>query len=107
MSKIHEKLNNRLTTEEFTKRSKEKHGDKYNYNNVIYINNHTKVELFCKKHGSFFQMPQSHLCGKICAKCYHESCRLTFEDFLKRINKKTWRKIYIFRNKIYKFQNKN
>lgn len=37
------------------------HGDKYNYDNVKYVNAHTPVEIVCPTHGSFWQMPYKHL----------------------------------------------
>ena len=43
----------KLTTEEFIKKAKYTHGDKYNYNLVEYINAITKVIIVCKKHGKF------------------------------------------------------
>ena len=43
----------KLTTEEFIKKAKYTHGDKYNYNLVEYINAITKVIIVCKTHGKF------------------------------------------------------
>ena len=40
----------KLTTEEFIKRAKEVHGDKYDYSKVEYINSKTKVCIICPKH---------------------------------------------------------
>ena len=45
------------------------HGNKYDYSKVIYVNAHIKVEIICKKHGSFFQSPNGHLSGRGCQKC--------------------------------------
>lgn len=45
------------------------HGDTYGYSKVDYINCSTKVEIMCKKHGVFLQMPFSHLRGDGCPKC--------------------------------------
>jgi len=42
-----------LTTEEFVKRAKEVHGDKYNYSKVNYINSKTNVCIICPEHGEF------------------------------------------------------
>jgi len=39
--------------EEFIKRSKVVHGDKYDYSAVIYKDNKTKVKIKCSKHGYF------------------------------------------------------
>jgi hypothetical protein len=47
----------------------ELNGDLYDYSKVEYKNNNTKVEIICKKHGSFLQTPKSHLRGDGCPKC--------------------------------------
>lgn len=62
-----------LTTEEFIKRSIRKHGNRFDYKKSVYINQKTKVEIICKKHGSFWQSPASHyLNGATCLKCSNE-----------------------------------
>ena len=55
--------------ETFIKAAKSKHGDKYNYDKVIYRNNKEYIEIICPIHGSFYQRPDSHLHGKGCAFC--------------------------------------
>ena len=50
-----------LTTEEFIIRAKKIHGNKYDYNKVIYTGISNKIEIICPKHGSFFQEPNSHI----------------------------------------------
>jgi hypothetical protein len=59
----------RLTTEEFIEKSKLRHGDKYDYSRVEYKTNHNKVELICKEHGSFWQMPMNHIKETGCPGC--------------------------------------
>jgi len=59
----------KLTTEDFIKRAREIHGDKYDYSKVEYVNNHTKVCVICPKHGEFWQVPSSHLRGHGCPIC--------------------------------------
>ena len=60
----------KLTTEDFIKKSREAHGDKFDYSKVKYINYDTKVEITCPIHGSFLQTPNNHFlygcsrCGK-------------------------------------------
>lgn len=58
-----------LTIEEFIKRAKEIHGDKYDYSKVQYINNWTKVTIICPVHGEFEQIPANHLQCKGCNNC--------------------------------------
>ena len=60
----------KLTTEEFIKKAREIHGDKYDYSLVDYKNAHTKIKIICPIHGEFEQAPFNHLNGKGCLKCY-------------------------------------
>lgn len=60
----------RLTTSDFIEKSKLVHLDRYDYSLVKYgNNNNTKVEIICKKHGVFSQLPSNHLSGQGCGKC--------------------------------------
>ena len=58
--------------DDFIKKAKEVHGDKYDYSKVNYINNRTKVCIICPKHGEFWQVPYSHLKGFGCKLCNGE-----------------------------------
>jgi len=60
---------NKLTKNEFLKRSEEIHGNKYDYSLVNYNGNRTNVEIICHKHGVFEQMPEKHLIGHGCQIC--------------------------------------
>jgi hypothetical protein len=54
------------------KEAKDLHGNKYDYSKVIYINAHSKVEIICPKHGSFWTIASLHRSpahGQGCAKC--------------------------------------
>lgn len=55
-----------LTTEEFIKKAKEIHHDKYDYSKTTYKNSHTKVCIICPKHGEFWQRATNHLSGFGC-----------------------------------------
>lgn len=57
------------TTEEFVKRAKDIHGDKYDYTKTLYVNALDKVCIICPIHGEFWQLPNSHLSGCGCPKC--------------------------------------
>ncbi len=59
----------KLTTEEFIKKAREVHGDRYDYSKVEYVNASTKVCIICKEHGEFWQKPSPHTAGHGCAKC--------------------------------------
>lgn len=60
---------NKLSTEEFLRQAENIHGNKYGYSLVIYKTAHTKINIICKNHGSFWQTPANHLSGKDCTKC--------------------------------------
>ena len=60
---------NNLGGDEFIKRSVEKWGDLYDYSKVNYEKIDKKVEIICKKHGSFLQRPYDHLHGHGCPVC--------------------------------------
>ena len=62
-------MGKKLTSEEFIKRAKEVHSNKYDYSKVNYINYHTKVCIICPEHGEFWQEPANHLSGQKCPKC--------------------------------------
>jgi hypothetical protein len=51
----------RLNNESFIKRAVSVHGDKYNYDNVKYVNARTPVDIVCPIHGHFLQMPYKHV----------------------------------------------
>ena len=59
----------KLTQEEFIKRAREVHGDKYDYSKVEYVNANSKVCIICSEHGEFWQKPASHLLGCGCIEC--------------------------------------
>ena len=61
---------NKLTIEEFIRRSKNIHGEKYDYSLVEYINSQKKIKIICKKHSIFEQTPSCHLSGRRCPICY-------------------------------------
>lgn len=47
--------------EVFINKAKEVHNNTYDYSQVDYINNKTKVKIICNLHGEFLQSPASHL----------------------------------------------
>lgn len=86
-------------TKNFIKRAREVHGDKYDYNEVIYVNSSTPVKIKCIEHNEiFFQSPYNHLLGSTgCEFCIKEKLsisskskktnntkRLTTEEFIER-----------------------
>jgi very-short-patch-repair endonuclease len=59
----------KLTTEEFIKKCKSIHGEKYDYSIIEYNGSKSKVKIICKEHGIFEQLPYNHIMGKGCGKC--------------------------------------
>ena len=57
------------TKEEFIKKARKVHGDKYDYSNVHYVNCMSKVCIICSEHGEFWQTPNRHINGAGCPKC--------------------------------------
>ncbi|HEY9704216.1 MAG TPA: hypothetical protein V6C58_17325, partial [Allocoleopsis sp.] len=65
--------------ETFITKAKLVHKNKYDYSNVKYINNSTKVVIKCPKHGDFIQMPKHHISGRGCAACGRDICSEKFK----------------------------
>ena len=59
----------KLTSAEFVERSRNVHGDRYDYSRSVYVNNGAKIEIVCKIHGSFYQRAGVHMRGFGCPKC--------------------------------------
>lgn len=70
-------------TTQFIQKAKMVHGDKYDYSKVDYKKAHSKVEIICRVHGSFFQTPNAHLNGQGCPLC-RPNVNITQDEFLKR-----------------------
>ena len=77
------------STEEFISSAIKIHGNMYDYSKVEYVRTNTPVEIVCKKHGSFLQIPNSHLNGSGCLHCAH---RYTEAEFIVRAS-------YVHKNK--------
>ena len=79
-----------LATEDFIKKARKIHGDKYDYSKVVYHKTHEKVCIICPIHGEFWQTPHDHLsslrngCG--CPKCSNVVSKLE-ESVINRLLK--------------------
>jgi len=62
-----------LTTKEFIKKAQSKHGDRYDYSQVKYVNSSTIVTIICPEHVLFYQLPYNHLKGNRCPECAKEA----------------------------------
>lgn len=63
------------TTEEFIKEANTVHNNTYLYNQANYISCKNKVEIICKQHGIFEQLPHNHLLGNGCPTCAYDIFR--------------------------------
>ena len=78
--------NKKFSTEEFIKKSKEIHGDIFDYSKVFYNGANEKVKIKCTIHGFFEQIPYSHLKGFGCTLCKNKKISKSLtsnkEDFI-------------------------
>ena len=72
----------------FIEKAIKRHGNKYDYSKVEYVDSNTKVCIICPEHGEFWQTPQGHVRGNSCPKCANGKrnveMRITTKDFIKR-----------------------
>ena len=70
-------------TKEFIQKARKKHGCKYDYSQVEYINGSSKIKIICPSHGVFWQRPSDHLSkGKGCPVC--SGHQLNTAEFIKK-----------------------
>ena len=75
----------------FIEKAKERHGDKYDYSKVEYINNSTKVCIVCPIHGEFWMTPHNHIDSlQNCPKCTGKP-KINTEEFIKRCVQVVWK----------------
>lgn len=77
--------NKKVTKEDFIKRSIKIHGNKYDYTNINFTIMTNPIEIICKNHGVFTQLPVYHVNGNGCYKCH--GLTKTTEDFINKANK--------------------
>jgi uncharacterized protein YbaR (Trm112 family) len=89
--------NVRLTRETFIEKANEIHNNKYNYNNVNYINTSINIEIICHKHGSWYTKPLYHLKGGGCPSCSKiiSNKEIAWLNFIKLPNDKLHRQAII------------
>ena len=75
MPLIFKKMVQRLTTEQFIAKANKVHGNKYNYDKVVYEAKKSEIIVTCKKHGDYVVTATVHLLGFNCKKCANESKR--------------------------------
>lgn len=66
----------RRTTQEFIAEARKKHGDRYDYSLVEYVNSNVDVTIVCASHGPFVQKPVYHLVNVVgCPTCTYSVSR--------------------------------
>ena len=84
------------TTDDFIKKSKLTHGEKYGYSNSHYVNYNTPVVITCPRHGDFLQKPGNHFNRESgCPKCSmskgeQKLSRLLEENSIDFVSQKTF-----------------
>ena len=81
-----------MNTEEFIKKAKKIHGNKYNYSKSEYKGSKELICIICPEHGEFWQTPNNHLNGKGCKKCaaksrWEKRHKTTTEEFIEKAKK--------------------
>lgn len=73
-----------MSQDEFISRSISIWGNRFDYSNVLYVNNRTKIQLYCLQcNRTFHQTPDSHLKGIGCSRCKNIE-RITIDSFLQK-----------------------
>lgn len=72
--------NNTLNGDDVVERSKLIHGNRYTYENFVYVNAVTKGIINCPIHGPFYQTPNGHLDGRGCIKCQYKKISELIKD---------------------------
>lgn len=67
---------------DFITKATKKHGGKYDYSKVEYINSHELVKIICPIHGEFEQTPCNHIRAYGCINCYNESLKYDENTFI-------------------------
>jgi Zn ribbon nucleic-acid-binding protein len=81
----------KLDKDEFIEKAIKIHGNKYCYDNVIYMNVSKKIIIGCNIHGDFEQVAKNHLDGYGCVKCGYKKLsdnKMTMEQRIKKRNNK-------------------
>jgi hypothetical protein len=67
-----------FSTDKFIEMAKLIHKNIYDYSKVNYFNTNLNIDIICKKHGLFSQVPFVHLKGHGCPKCQYENNAVRF-----------------------------
>ena len=81
----------RYSTDEYIKKSKIIHGERYDYSKVCYNNMYKKINIICKKHGEFKIIPNNHINGQGCPICRESKGEAIIKNLLTENNIKFFR----------------
>lgn len=73
-----------LKTEEFIKKARKVHGNKYDYSKVDCKGYFSYVTIICPEHGEFIQRVENHLKGAGCSKCANVIPAISREEYIER-----------------------
>lgn len=78
----------KMSFQSFLIKAQQVHNTNYDYSSAEFVDSKTKIEVICRKHGAFMQVPYAHLRGQGCPSCAKntrvEKISLPFSDFLQR-----------------------
>lgn len=74
-------------TEQFIERSKNKHNNKYSYEQCVYTRGCDKVAITCPDHNIFFQVAHQHELGQGCPECAKSKQLMTKDEYVARAMK--------------------
>lgn len=84
-------IDKQMTSSDFIRNSIKKHGNKYDYTKVKYVDWKTNVIIICPLHGEFEQTPDKHYKQYGCKQCSRiinaKNRTITFDNFIKKSNK--------------------
>lgn len=89
----------RLTADDFAIKGALKHGDKYGYSEVDYVDTYHDVKIHCGTHGYFLQSPSNHLSGHGCPACGGNE-RMSTDSYIARAED-VHKGRYLYQNTVY------
>lgn len=79
-------MRKKITKEEFINKVNVIHNNKYDYTNTIINGLNNKITILCLEHGEFEQLASGHLRGQGCKKCFFDTRKKTFTEFINNAN---------------------
>ena len=74
-------------TDYFVQKSKQVHGDLYDYSKSVYEKTYIPIEIICKEHGSFWQRPKDHISRTSgCPVCARNNTQQVIQSRIKSVD---------------------